>query len=185
MIDRDTLIATVTEALRAVPGDAAIRALEYGHRESARLAAGQLRQASEEALARTCLHEASHSVISMKLGRPVERVLVRRDGSGGTFFNPHPLSADPHVVALTCLAGVVASLIAGDERTAAEWAAAGDLLEAREAIRKARGDLNFYAGLAVDKVINSWDRIQAMASALRERCELAGMDVVYAGLGMR
>jgi hypothetical protein len=182
----DAVIEMLAAALDSVPTVAAAyaRAGEFESREWTRVSVAHVpRHASGDAVARTALHEAGHAIVAIKLGRSVEGMVLRCDGSGEIQLGSGPLALDPYVTALINLAGPAASLYAGDDRGPGEWAAGGDVLAARIALDKC-AITHAEAVAATCMLIEAhWVAIRRVASLLRERRELDGMTLTLAMLG--
>jgi hypothetical protein len=181
----DEIIDRLVEALEHVPAGAPLIAQAIEDRERFRLAACDSRLASEAELAAAAVHEASHCVCAIVFNRPVQCVQIFRRGGGATFFDPSPAAADPFIVAVVALSGPIGSLYGGDDRSVEQLAASGDVVSARAAISKCRGDPREIVTRTVELVTEHWVKIERVARALRERGELRGMAVVYSMLGVR
>jgi hypothetical protein len=185
-LDSDAIAARRVAALDAVPSVAAAyaRASEFESREWVRVSVAHApRHASAAALDATAWHESGHAITAIKLGRCVEGMTLRCDGSGETRLEGGPLALDAYVTALINLAGPAASLYVGDARGPAEWAGGGDVLRARIALGKC-ATTHAEAVAATCMLIEAhWLAIARVASLLLERRELGGMQLTLAMLG--
>jgi hypothetical protein len=180
----DGIVELLVTALQSVSASAEERTREIDKSEWSRLSTGRWqRPADVAALDRCAIHEVSHAITAIRMGRPVSGIRVRKDATGEVELDPHPLALNASVTALIFLAGPIGSLRAGDTYTAEDLSRRDDILRAKLALDKCAMTAREAVTFACRTVETSWCQIMRVARALRERRELTGLEIIFAMYG--